>query len=147
MGLHPADTFVPKTLSPCLGSHIPVHQDGQLADGYFIRVKPLFKAYSLLYVGHGSSCRRSRSISWPSAQREVTSESRHITARRENYVCLRTMQANDGDCQDQPGGIPASGRAVRYQFTSAGKDWLHCQLSPGSLGTKGLPELFMWFNR
>lgn len=87
-------------------------QEGQLADGYFTHVKSLFKMYSLVYVGHRSFCRRSRSMSWPSAQWEVTSESRHHNVRQGNSGCLRTTQANDGDCQDQPGEIPASGTAA-----------------------------------
>lgn len=92
--------------------HSCLHPEGQLADGCFIHVKSLYKAVRFEYVGHGSSYRRSRSVSWPSVQREVIFESRHHNARQGNCGCLRTMRANDGDCQDQAGEIPASGTAA-----------------------------------
>lgn len=73
------------------------HQEGHWFAWYFIHVKPLFKAYSLGGVGHGSSCRSSMSVRWP-VQQEAISESTSSNVGQGNYGCLRTMKANAAAC-------------------------------------------------
>lgn len=51
-------------------------------------------------------------MSWPLVQLEVIAEGRHSNARQGSDVCLRTTQTSDGDCQDQPGEMAASGIAA-----------------------------------
>lgn len=75
------------------------HQEGQRFAWYFIHVKPLFKAYSLGGVGHGSSCKSSMSARW-AVLREVISESTSSNVGQGNYGCLRTMKASAAACRD-----------------------------------------------
>lgn len=91
MRLHPEDTFVPKTLSPCLGSRILVH------------LRKVGWLMGMLFVINLYSCRRSRSMSWPSVQQEVTAESRHHDARQGLYSCPRTPRASDGAAKTSRG--------------------------------------------
>lgn len=93
------DTFVSKHRHPVWPPHSCPHHKGQMIDGYFTHVQPLLRTYSLVYVGHGSSWRRSRSVSWPSAWREIISRSTHHNARQGN---LWLSQDNTSQWQRLP---------------------------------------------
>lgn len=120
MRLRPEDTFVPKTLSPCLGSRFLVH------------VRKVCWLMGLLFVVNLHSCRRSRSKSW------------RWLPRADTRMPGRDITAVPGHRE------PARGDPARRQQSwqvSIHISWLCGQCSPGSLVTKGLPELFIWFNK